>query len=112
MLAAVTIDGEEQDVDQAFQVTKGAVVASFNPTVPDAGEVLEVSNDMYDFTLTAVRSFEDETSGYNRYLSAMIVREACSFCFSPIALQHFPLACFIHIAMQHQGKAYLDYLDL
>lgn len=62
----MSINDEEQDTDQAFNVKDGDVTIGFSPTTPDVGEGLEIQTKLFTFFIHAIRAFDDEISGHNR----------------------------------------------
>ena len=60
------IDEEEADLDKPFDVHTPSANVAFDPFVPDVGEMLTISSELFQFKVVAVRAFEDQVSGYNR----------------------------------------------
>ena len=53
-------------MDQAFDIKTADANITYDPHTLNVGESLVVSTELFTFTLSAIRAFQDDISGYNR----------------------------------------------
>ena len=66
-LLAVSINDEDMDLDKPFTHLTSKANITFDPFVEDVGEQVQLSSGLFTFVASAVKAFDDDVSGYNRY---------------------------------------------